>query len=59
MKLFLSLQKKIEAYEEEKWDEKDLFHPNPIPFTKKPLSQEIQREQAEKREIQGQKAGYE
>ena len=34
MKLFPPLQKKIEAYKEEKKDKKSLFHPNPNPFTK-------------------------
>ena len=34
MKSFLSLQKKIEAYEEEKRDKKSLFYPNPNSFTK-------------------------
>ena len=34
MKPFPPLQKKIEAYEEEKKDEKSLFQLNPNPFTK-------------------------
>ena len=33
MKLFPSLQKKTEAYEEKK-EERNLFHPDPNPFTK-------------------------
>ena len=35
MKPFPALQKMIEAYVEAKNDEKSLFHPNPILFTKK------------------------
>ena len=34
-KLFTSLQKKTEAYEEEKKEERSLFHPNPNQFTKR------------------------
>ena len=44
MKLFLSLQKKIEAYEEEKRDEKSLFNLNPNPFTKRSPSSKRSRE---------------
>ena len=35
MKLFPSLQKKIEAYKGEKREERSLFHPNLNPFTKR------------------------
>ena len=49
VKSFLFLQKKIEAYEEEKRDEKGLFHPNPNPFTKRSPFQKRPRENKQKR----------
>ena len=52
MKPFLSLQKKIEAYEEEKKDKNSPFHPNPIQFTKTNLSAKRSRERSNGRRKQ-------
>ena len=52
MKSLPSLQKKIEAYEEEKRDEKSPFHPNPIQFIKKNTSTKRSNERSSQRSKQ-------
>ena len=49
MKLFLSLQKKTEVYEEEKRDENSPFHSNPIQFIKKNTSTKRSRERSQRK----------
>ena len=52
MKPFLSLQKKIEAYEEEKRDQNSPFLPNPLQFKKKNISTKRSRERSYRRSKQ-------
>ena len=52
MKPFPSLQKRIEAYKEEKRNENSPFHPNPIQFTKKNTPNKRSRERSNRRSRQ-------